>query len=46
VLFETLDREPGGGWIHKSFIQKAAESVVVPLDNNDTHGGQSQRLVR
>ena len=32
LLFETLDMEADGVWIHKSFINKGKESVVVPLD--------------
>ncbi len=34
VLFETLDLEADGVWIHKSFINKGAEKVVVPLDRD------------
>jgi len=32
VLFETLDLEADSQWIHKSFINKGKETVVVPLD--------------
>jgi hypothetical protein len=32
ILFETLDLEADGTWIHKSFIQKGKENIVVPLD--------------
>ena len=32
VLFETLDLEAGGAWIHKSFINKGKQAVMVPLD--------------
>jgi hypothetical protein len=37
VLFETLDLEANGAWVHKSFINKGRDSggkdgVVVPLD--------------
>ena len=32
VLFETQDLEADGVWIHKSFINKGKETVVVPLD--------------
>src|SRR5262249_38468322 len=32
VLFETLDMEADGAWIHKSFINKGKEGVIVPLD--------------
>lgn len=37
VLFETLDLESNGVWLHKSFIHKGQQSVVVPLgiDSND-----------
>lgn len=31
VLFETLDLDADGAWIHKSFINKGKDSVVVPL---------------
>jgi hypothetical protein len=34
VLFETLDLEADGAWIHKSFINKGAEKIVVPLDRD------------
>jgi hypothetical protein len=40
VLFETLDLEAHGAWIHKSFINKGKETVVVPLDRN----GRQNRL--
>jgi hypothetical protein len=32
ILFETQDLEADGTWIHKSFIEKGNESIVVPLD--------------
>jgi hypothetical protein len=32
VLFETLDVEADEVWIHKSFINRGKDSVVVPLD--------------
>jgi hypothetical protein len=32
VLFETLDLEADDVWIHKSFINRGKETVVVPLD--------------
>ncbi len=32
VLFETLDLEANGQWLHKSFIHKGKPTVVVPLD--------------
>ncbi len=32
VLFETQDLEASDVWIHKSFINKGKETVVVPLD--------------
>lgn len=31
VLFETLDLDADGTWIHKSFISKVGESLTVPL---------------
>ena len=43
VLFETLDLEADGAWIHKSFINKGTETVVVPLDRDDS---QYQRQFR
>ena len=32
VLFETLDLDAGAAWLHKSFISRGKETVVVPLD--------------
>jgi ARG and Rhodanese-Phosphatase-superfamily-associated Protein domain len=34
VLFETIDEDAGGIWLHKSFINKGQERVVVPLDRD------------
>jgi hypothetical protein len=34
VLFETIDLQADGVWIHKSFINKGKETVKVPLDRN------------
>lgn len=34
VLFETQDLDADGLWIHKSFIEKEKDGVVVPLDGN------------
>jgi hypothetical protein len=34
LLFETLDMEADGLWIHKSFINKGKQTVVVPLDRD------------
>jgi hypothetical protein len=34
VLFETIDLQADGVWIHKSFINKGKETVTVPLDRN------------
>ena len=34
VMFETLDDDAGGIWLHKSFINKGLERVVVPLDSD------------
>ena len=34
ILFETLDTQADGIWIHKSFINKGKETVTVPLDRN------------
>ena len=34
VLFETLDLQADGVWIHKSFINKGKQTVTVPLDRN------------
>ena len=36
VLFETLDLEADSNWIHKSFINKGSEKVVVPLDRQSS----------
>jgi hypothetical protein len=32
VMFETLDMDAGGLWIHKSLIRKGKDMVEVPLD--------------
>jgi hypothetical protein len=34
VLFETMDLDAGNIWLHKSFINKGQEKVVVPLDRD------------
>jgi hypothetical protein len=34
LLFETLDLEADGACIHKSFINKGTQTVVVPLDRD------------
>ena len=44
VLFETLDLDADNTWIHKSFINKGKESVVVPLDRSSRQS--EQRLER
>src|SRR5262249_15117720 len=41
VLFETLDLDADSVWIHKSFINKGTEKIVVPLDNT-SHENQQQ----
>jgi hypothetical protein len=43
VLFETLDVEADGVWIHKSFINKGKETVVVPLDPDSRQYRQEMR---
>jgi hypothetical protein len=43
VLFETQDLEADGAWIHKSFIHKGSESVVVPLDSSREDRQQPER---
>ncbi len=43
VLFETLDLEAGGAWIHKSFINKGTEKVIVPLDRDSRPYQQFRR---
>jgi hypothetical protein len=43
VLFETRDLETGGVWIHKSFINKGKETIMVPLDRESSHGQQQRR---
>jgi hypothetical protein len=40
VLFETLDVEAKEAWIHKSFINKGKETVVVPLDRESSQRRQ------
>ncbi len=37
VLFETLDLDADGVWLHKSFINEGKESVVVPLDRDSRY---------
>jgi hypothetical protein len=32
VLYETLDMDEGGTWLHKNFVQKDDHDIVVPLD--------------
>jgi hypothetical protein len=34
LLFETVDREMDGIWLHKSFINRESSTVVVPLDRD------------
>jgi hypothetical protein len=34
LLFETLDMDADGIWVHKSFINKGKETVTVPLDRD------------
>jgi len=48
VLFETLDLDADDVWIHKSFINKGKENVVVPLDRDagDYWENQQRRVVR
>jgi hypothetical protein len=43
VLFETLDMDADGVWIHKSFINKGKDAVVVPLDRDSRQYHQSLR---
>ena len=44
VLFETLDVEAKETWIHKSFVHRGTDAVVVPLDRESSRRGpQSQR---
>lgn len=44
VFFETLDLEAEKVWIHKSFINKGKETVVVPLDRESHQYGQQLNL--
>jgi len=45
VLFETLDLQADGVWIHKSFINKGKETLTVPLDRNSLrYAPEQQRL--
>jgi hypothetical protein len=47
LLFETLDLAADDLWLHKSFINKGKETVVVPLDHDSVHPQQNlQRFVR
>jgi hypothetical protein len=34
VLFETLDLDANGTWIHRSYINQGKETVIVPLDRD------------
>jgi hypothetical protein len=43
VLFETLDLEADGIWVHKSFISRAQDKVLVPLDRDSGQYIQSPR---
>jgi hypothetical protein len=45
VLFETLDLDADNVWIHKTFINKEKETVIVPLDRG-SYQNQQQRLDR
>ena len=36
VLFETIDVEMDGAWLHKSFVMQERRQVVVPLDRDST----------
>jgi hypothetical protein len=45
VLFETLDMQADGVWIHKSFINKGKETVTVPLDRNSLRYTPEQQRV-
>ena len=40
ILFETLDLEADDVWIHKSFINRGKETVVVPLDRGSGENRQ------
>jgi hypothetical protein len=41
VLFETQDLDADAVWIHKSFINKGKETVVVPLDRDSRDNRQN-----
>jgi hypothetical protein len=41
VLFETLDLEADGHWIHKSLINKGKTTLVVPLDRESRQPRQT-----
>jgi hypothetical protein len=43
VLFETLDMDANGAWIHKSFINKGKDTVTVPLDRESRTYQQQMR---
>ncbi len=34
LVFETLDLDANGAWVHKTFVQKGKETIVVPLDQS------------
>jgi len=42
VLFETLDLDADGAWIHKSLFNKGKETVSVPLDRAGVNYPQQQ----
>ncbi len=42
LLFETLDLEANGAWLHKTFIEKGKETIVVPLDVQGRDNWQQQ----
>jgi hypothetical protein len=41
VLFETRDVDADDVWLHKSFMNRGGESVVVPLDQDSRQGRQN-----
>lgn len=38
MLFETIDLEAGGRWVHKSLINRGKDKVIIPLDRDGLNG--------
>ncbi len=46
LLFETLDLQANGAWIHKTFVAKGKETILVPLDRDQYRQQQSAPYLR